>query len=148
MAGINIVSQVMVEAENKLKDIPTINKDNVMYVYSDAEFVDKAEHLSTYPIVGVWYEGLVPQATKNNSGLAATLGLSLFVLGAPAQYTSIVEDKHDITLTLDEIRASFRNSSNPTGHKWQFVSEAPYPYDEDNNLIYIQRWQTNVILTS
>jgi len=148
MAGVNIVSQVVQSTLATLKTVTSVNPDALFYVYTDQDFLNNTDHY-TYPIVGVWYEGMASNpSSKGGNGLAATMNISIYVLGAPTTFSKTLEDKHDITLVLDEIRTAFRNTRAPTGHFWEFVSEAPYPYDEDNNFVYIQRWRTNAILTS
>lgn len=136
----------MQDVEAKLQTVSSLNKDAIFNVYTDAQFLELAKN-HNFPAVGVWYEGLAPLPDSSGRGLSSTLGMSIFVLGQSTTYDSILEDKHDITQILDDIRGAIRHTQSPSGHPWRFVSEAPYPISEDI-FVYIQRWASTTILTS
>jgi len=140
------VTQVIDDVVAKLQGVQSLNPDAIFYVYTDKEFLDKIDHYQ-YPMVGVWYEGMFQSPNdKSSFSMSADLIVNIFVVGAPSEFSTIVEDKNSITQVLDDIRTSIKLSKSPTGHNWKFLSEAPYPIDADNNFVYIQRWQTPIIL--
>lgn len=134
----------MEDVAAKLAAVPLISK-KVFEVYSESDLLDQAKHIKK-PCVGILYEGLHPVTDGTGKGLSADLRLALAVVIESKDIGNL--DRKDAAIELlDSMREKLKLTCAPGGYPYRFVMEAPVGL-MGNNLAYVQRWSTRVILTA
>lgn len=128
----------------KLETVPLV-ASKVFHVYSETDLMDEAKFIKK-PAVGIFYEGIQAVPDGTGLGLSADLRLALAVIIESKDIANL--DRKDAAIELlDGMRTALKLTKAPGGYPWRFLMEAPVGV-LGNNLAYVQRWSTRVILTS
>jgi hypothetical protein len=128
----------------KLQTVPLV-ATKVFSVYSESDLMDEAK-LIKKPCVGILYEGIHAVPDGSGKGMTDDLRLALAVVIESKDIGNL--DRKDAAIELlDSMRGVMKLTKAPGGYPWRFLMEAPVGV-LGNNLAYVQRWATRVILTS
>lgn len=140
----NIAVACIDDVATKLATVPLVST-KVFSVYSESDLLDEAKHIKK-PCVGILYEGIHSVPDGTGKGLSADLRLALAVVIESKDIASL--DRKDAAIELlDSMREVMKLTCSPGGYPWRFTMEAPAGV-LGNNLAYVQRWATRVILTA
>jgi len=140
----NIAVSCIEDVETKLGTVPLVTK-KVFHVYSESDLMDEAKFIKK-PAIGIFYEGIHAVSDGSGKGMTDDLRLALAVIIESKDIANL--DRKDAAIELlDSMRAKLKLTKAPGGYPWRFLMEAPVGV-LGNNLAYVQRWATRVILTS
>lgn len=132
------------DVATKLATVPLVTT-KVFSVYSEGDLMDEAKHIKK-PCVGILYEGIHAVPDGTGKGLSADLRLALAVVIENKDIGNL--DRKDAAIELlDSMREVLKLTCSPGGYPWRFMMESPVGL-LGNNLAYVQRWATRVILTA
>ena len=137
---------VMTEVQGILQSIATLT-NRIVLVYDTADLAKQLASIGTYPGCGVIYEGMKAAPSSGPSGhvgVSAHLVFSIILVMQPETIFN-KDTKLNTIDTLDSIRSSMIGKTSVTGHKWQFLVEAPA--DLNKGLVFwVQRWAVPIQL--
>lgn len=138
------ISALMLDIQTAVQSIAQL-QNRVIFVNDTNELIEKTKAAGKFPFVGIVYEGTRkterPQPTSN-LGVSNEVVASLIIM-TTGDYPLQQKNPYATVDLLDEIRGSLLGKTNPSGHKWGFVVEAPA--DVKNNVTFwVQRWSTPI----
>lgn len=128
-------------------------KDSGFSVF-DANDLEGLSNAQNFPIVGVSYDGAIPQSQKGNEGspVAAGAGAARLVtiqftiiIGVQYHYAGETDTKKQAFALLAQVRKLLLGYSGVNRRPWSFVGERPEFLASGNGIVfYSQVWQTAI----
>ena len=140
-----VVSYCVQDIQTKLQSIADLQGKSV-FVFNETDLIEKTKVVTSYPVVGVLYEGLrgMPSTgATSHLGLSAEVVFSIIVATRTQQLVN-ADIKHPTLNLLDSIRNLFLDQISPTGHKYKFMVEAANVVN--GSVMWVQRWALPVQL--
>lgn len=144
------VADAITDLQNTLSAVPS-TEGKVLYVYDEDDVISFKNDYG-YPLVGILYLGAAGSEDSPRTGLAATITISLLIIGGDQATDKTVNLKAYTLAILNDIRQAlackvFTRAGGGGQRKWQFVNESP-AYIDEKLIAYVQTWKTKILLTN